>query len=366
MLFESRSFWHPKDTEFPGDYEDAFQVAEHGIVAIADGVSSAIFSRQWADILTRAVVETPPDLADGEAFQKWLADNRAAWRNSIDVARLSWMQRQKLQQVGGAYAALLWVELYPDAAVVAEQPASFRLRCFAVGDCCLFHIRNGELLRKFPLETVKDFDKDPITIPSFNNNCDHLLEFQALEDICQSGDLMILTTDALAKWMYQQLEAEQPVDWEEFWSISSEAWTERVAALRALPPDGRMRVDDTTLVMLRMTSLVGVTVEDERPASKAGESLACVPSETAEVPSIADMDVGQEAFMAEVGGDARDGDASDMTPITDFPPVDDAALDEQEESMKRAASIESQPPDDAPPDDTPEVEVSENVPDQRQ
>ena len=73
MRTESRVFWMPKDIGYEGDYEDAFALDEpRGVAAVADGVSSAIFSRQWADILTRAVIAGPPDVSD-ESFWPWLS-----------------------------------------------------------------------------------------------------------------------------------------------------------------------------------------------------------------------------------------------------------------------------------------------------
>lgn len=245
MQFESRTYWHPKDVDFPREYEDSFSVGEHGVVAIADGVSSAIFSRQWADILTRAVTEGVPDLADGETFQSWLVDVRRDWSDAIDFSKLSFFQRGKLQQAGGAYSTLLWLEFFPSAEVALHQDdganASDEVayRCYAIGDCCFFHVRDGELLRKFPLETVAQFEEDPITICSVNRNRDHMLEFDMVDDTCCRGDLLILASDALAKWWYQRLANEEPIDWKALWEMSSEDWSERVSELRSLPQEQR-------------------------------------------------------------------------------------------------------------------------------
>jgi hypothetical protein len=276
MLFESRSFWHAKSLEFAKEYEDAFAVGNNGVVALADGVSSAIFSGEWARILTSAVVKEPPDLSDAESFPNWLAACRAQWLQTLDLSKLDWPRRQKLQQVGGAYSTLLWTEFFPwsDAEETPETEGGsrYRMRCFAIGDCCLFHVRDGRLLRRFPLETVEEFASDPITICSVNRNRDHLLEFQILDDICLAGDLVFLTSDALAKWLYLELDAQSSVDWNGFWEMSEEDWRERVAVLRELSSDCRMRVDDTTLIMLRL----GTSVPSEESACEttAGDLAA--------------------------------------------------------------------------------------------
>ncbi len=319
MLFESRSFWHPKDSGFVKEYEDSFAVGPHGVVAVADGVSSAIFSRQWAQLLTQATIQAPPDLSDGQAFQDWLGERRAGWRSSVDFSKLDFFKRQKLQQIGGAYSTLLWVELYPrdgetgavnsaeedgeessadaDAAAdtgaedlaatsEASETVQYYLRCFSLGDCCLFHVRDGQLLRRFPMEHVAEFDAPPSTVCSINHKKDHLLEFQFLEDECLTGDLLVLTSDALGQWLYKQQDAELPIDWQDLWQLDARRWTDMVAELRLQPEEFRMRADDTTLVMLRLASRSDLLL-DSPPASfnrvtaPAGiEPEFCEPTET--------------------------------------------------------------------------------------
>src|SRR5579884_796018 len=112
MRFESRTFWLSKDADEPNQYQDAFELdAELGRAAIADGVSSAIFSGPWAHLLTLAAVADPPPLEDTTAFQTWIGDKRAAWLNSIDTSKLTWYQRPKMAD--GAMTTLLWLELAP-------------------------------------------------------------------------------------------------------------------------------------------------------------------------------------------------------------------------------------------------------------
>lgn len=308
MQFESRTYWHPKDIEFPKEYEDASAVGENGVVAIADGVSSAIFSRQWADILTRAVVESVPDLADGDAFQAWLADARVDWTNAIDFTKLSFFQRAKLQQAGGAYSTLLWVEFFPAADTDSAGEDDGRpYRCYAIGDCCLFHVRDGELLRKFPLETVEEFEADPVTICSVNRKRDHMLEFDTIDDTFHAGDLLILASDALAKWWYQQLTNAEAIDWDALWAMTSEDWSARVAELRNLPSERRMRVDDTTLILLRM----GEKVIGEADVRVESSHLTIAPLSIEATDETVSPDV---AASADVGQDTAQNQSTDETP----------------------------------------------------
>lgn len=266
MLFESRVLHTWKD--LAADYEDAFQLdGERGLVAIADGVSSAIFSRLWADILTRSVVAEPPDLYQEAAFKLWLSERRRAWLAQIDVANLPWNQRQKLQQVGGAFSTLMWLQVSRGVSDNGDAlgDSAFRCLCFGVGDCNLFHVRDGAILRAFPLTTTAEFERDPISICSVNLNRDQGLEFSVLDEVAQAGDLLVLCTDAIGKWAVTRMQAEDPPQWEAYWEMPHDEWLAEIAALRQ---SNQMRFDDTTLVLVRLKT------EDKcESAGGCGESM---------------------------------------------------------------------------------------------
>ena len=65
MRFRSHQSWFPREIDFPREYEDASARSEKlGRAVIADGVSTAIFSRMWAQLLTRTAVANPPPVTD--------------------------------------------------------------------------------------------------------------------------------------------------------------------------------------------------------------------------------------------------------------------------------------------------------------
>ena len=248
MRFEARTFWLAKDADEPEQYQDAFELdAERGIAAIADGVSSAIFSGPWARVLTREVVAAPPNLDDSAAFQDWLARNRAAWSSQIDVSKLTWYQRPKM--VDGAMTTLLWIELAPVELGENGLAKNYHLRMFAIGDTCMFHLRGGQALSKFPLESSSEFGLNPAVIASIDRKRDHLLAFKAAEADCLPGDLLVLCTDAIALWAYERAESGEPVAWEDYWELDAGRWRDEIFSLRDA---ARMRFDDSTLVLLRV------------------------------------------------------------------------------------------------------------------
>ena len=255
MLFQYRTFWLPKDIQNPDGYQDACRVdAARGIAAIADGVASSLFSANWARILTRAVVTDPPNLFDTGSLHPWLAQQRKTWSASIDPDSLAWHQKAKLRT--GAFATLLWVELVPTGPSKSQAAGQITLRCYSIGDCCLFHVRDGRVLRVFPIEDSTLFDADPNVIGSVNMRQDGALQFDTLEDCCHAGDLLVLTSDALAVWALTQLEKGRSPSWESFWEMSDDVWRQKVLDLRQAR---QVRYDDSTLVLLRLEQRFSVT-----------------------------------------------------------------------------------------------------------
>ena len=278
MRFEARVFRLAKDPLAPQENQDHFRMdAVRGIAAIADGVTSGIFSGPWAQILTEAVAAAPPDPAELAAFAPWLAELRTRWQETIDVSQLQWFQRAKMKQ--GAFSTLLWVEFAPPSDDPAVEPG--QMRCTAIGDSCLLHIRANQMLRSFPLDQVEQFLADPLVVGSIDLSRDALLKFEVLEETCEDGDLLALCTDAVAEWALRKTAAGAPPDWESYWHITEESWQDEVVQLRQLR---EMRYDDATLILLRVS--VPQPVRPSQPAaSGAGVLPALVIHDAGETPA---------------------------------------------------------------------------------
>jgi hypothetical protein len=250
LRFESRVFTLAKDPEQPSAFQDACCVdCDESVAAIADGVSSALFSGPWAAILVEAAVADLPDPTDAEAFSAWLDHQRAHWSASIDTASLAWHQKAKL--ASGAFSTLLVVRVVAPEASHEGNFGGHRVLAYGIGDSCLLHIRGGELVRTFPLAKADDFLADPIVLGSIDLKRDHLLQFAFLDEMCYDGDQLILCTDALAEWAVRTYESGEGVNWDDFWPMSDEDWSSGIAWLRQ---ERQIRIDDTTMVMLRVVS----------------------------------------------------------------------------------------------------------------
>lgn len=260
MPFQWRVFELAKEPEHADQNQDAWWLnAQDGVAAIADGVTSGIFSRQWARILTRAAVSEWPDPSDEERFSRWLVDLRTQWEAEIDTSGLAWYQRAKLRE--GGFSTLVWLRLLDNNQLRDGQKES-EAEVMAIGDSCLFHVRDDELLESFPLDTSHEFANSPLVLGSVDLNRDGQLQFERLQITSRTDDMLVLCTDAVAAWALERYEQGDAVPWSRYWNMSPEDWTAEVCELRM---QSKMRYDDTTLLLLRVSEAGGASADDYVP-----------------------------------------------------------------------------------------------------
>ncbi len=250
-----RRFRLPKAGNRPEEYEDAERVVypQHvGVsgrrtarISVSDGASESAFAREWANILTDAFVDRPPDISGltGDSLPDWLAPAQEEWRDGVPWDRIPWHGEAKAQ--AGAFATMLGL------AVGSAPDDSQRLswQALAVGDSCLFVVRDDCLWLSFPLKDAAEFDNNPALICSIPANAAGLWEgVRRCSGECAPGDLLILATDALACWLLAKDAAGQK-PWEALLALDSPGWETWVGEQRR---GGLMRNDDTTVVMIEV------------------------------------------------------------------------------------------------------------------
>ncbi|MCS7261021.1 MAG: serine/threonine-protein phosphatase [Anaerolineae bacterium] len=238
-----QAFHLPKEGNRLEEYEDAWACdAAVGRLAVADGASDAFESRLWARTLVQSFVREPPS---PEELMRWLESRIAEWKAGIDWARLPWYAAEKARR--GAFATLLGVAFGQSLRDVTEKASSCgHWWALAVGDACLFQVRDNEVIVRFPLQQAADFSTTPpllSTQPDYN-----LRSLEALRVCmgeCRPGDLFILATDALAAWFLGELEAGNH-PWGRWKELTSQQFHWLVRTLRRR---GKMRNDDVTLLL---------------------------------------------------------------------------------------------------------------------
>ena len=151
----------------------------------------------------------------------------------------------KRRPESGAFATLLGLTF------VTKGRDSRRLswRAVAVGDSCLFVVRDDRLQISFPLEDATQFDNNPALVCSNPDNLGELWEnVHESDGECVAGDSFILASDALACWFLGR-NSEGGKPWRTLLALDEPEWGDWVEEQRRA---GLMRNDDTTLTIIRV------------------------------------------------------------------------------------------------------------------
>ncbi|PZU94728.1 MAG: hypothetical protein DCE90_14415 [Pseudanabaena sp.] len=175
--------------------EDAWAYAEHDqmfVISISDGATESSFAKEWASEMVTTFVNDQAAFSD---TTKWLSDLQARWQLWLSQQSLPWFAKRKAEQ--GAYATFLSLQV----------SKNLSWQAIAVGDSCLFVVRDNCLQQSFPLQSSNDFSNRPNLVGTNSN-----LGKGSILRVCgnaKAGDRFYLATDAIACWIMQQIEANQ-------------------------------------------------------------------------------------------------------------------------------------------------------------
>lgn len=167
-----------------GENEDSAAVSKTtSRFAIADGASTSARPELWSEILVEAFAHEGLD----PLAPNVLSVLRQRWWKAANLPALPWFAQAKLAE--GSAASFIGLTL---------TSTGFYLR--ALGDSCLLHIRDGEIILTCPLQHPKEFSRFPKLVTT--------REDDALSDSVwegggqyEQGDLFVLASDALAKYL---------------------------------------------------------------------------------------------------------------------------------------------------------------------
>lgn len=257
-------YW--KSEHGPAGCEDAVGVhIEHGLFAVADGVSSTAFAQPWARHVVEEFVHAVPLLsADPFELEWWVRGAQASYVSQGKAPDLSAFPEGTLREKAEAGAATTMATLrcvrQPDGA------ASFRV--ITIGDSCVLLDYSGHVTA-FPAYEGVDFDARPKFLHSrwFDRG---ITEAKQVDIVVHPGVVVVLATDAVARWV---LEAGTRT------GASSLGYSARSAALQTLagldPGKWPMFVDacrerremvddDATALVLRFSADLPPSMEDAR------------------------------------------------------------------------------------------------------
>jgi len=255
LITFTRAFWLPKKGNDKKEYEDAFDYSiPSRRFAIADGATESSFSDRWAQILVQGFTALPlcQYPSSSQDLQNWLKPLQRNWNKSIDWEKLPWFSVEKAKM--GAFSSLLGLVFIHNECIKPKSSANITDEDFchwyavAIGDSCLFQVRNGVLLVAFPIKCSERFNNRPFLLssdPSMNQNVRKQFRFD--EGNCQSGDTFFLATDALAQWILTQHESGNK-PWKILCAMDKEeAFADMIADLRQ---NNSIKNDDVTLLIV--------------------------------------------------------------------------------------------------------------------
>lgn len=171
----------------PEENEDnAAENVVAGRFAVSDGASTTARSEVWSRLLAEAYVNGDDPLADDT-----LAALRSEWSDRVHVPDLAWHAKEKLAR--GSAATFLGLCV-----------AAGGYHMTAVGDSCLFHISDGELVSVAPLTAWTQFTRFPELVHTTPDLPVPPELVRSDSGTLWPGDVLLLATDAVAKYLLRR------------------------------------------------------------------------------------------------------------------------------------------------------------------
>jgi hypothetical protein len=235
----------PKDPNSSDINEDRWAVSEEmGTLALCDGASESFDSSVWAQTLADKFVLDPA------VTSQWLADALADYVSHHDFAAMSWSRQASYER--GSFSTLLGAQHIIENATV---------KILAVGDSLAVLTDGIRFVSSWPYSDPESFKNRPTLFATlsehniFVSNSDfwtmHGTHFN-LGD-CELPRL-VSVTDALGEWLLRQNQSGGD-GLEKLLAIASEE--EFINLIVEERSSGRMRVDDSTLMVMAFDKGVG-------------------------------------------------------------------------------------------------------------
>ncbi len=209
-------------------------------VALADGATESSFAKEWANLLT-------DDLVKSKSFSLKhivgrLPTLRDQWLSEVTKIPLPWYAEAKLEK--GAFSTLLGMSIDLKKKIYS---------CIGIGDCCLFQVRDNDVLFSFPVQKSSEFSNSPFLLTTKKNDDKELRAYlKEAKGKIEKGDYLILMSDALAYWFANENEkAERP--WEILLGLSEDTSKRAFEDwLNDKRREKQIKNDDTTLLIIEI------------------------------------------------------------------------------------------------------------------
>ncbi len=253
----------PKGDEPTERCEDSFDFNDRqSRYAVTDGVSQSFLPARWAQILAHHFVNHRGQLQSETEFATWLQACSDTWHEWVSTKWIPDANRKMVrdwseQLYKGAQSTLVGCTLFTSK---TEQGEHTQIEVVAIGDSNFFLLhppstnQQAWQYRAFPHTQPEEFGSTPQTLPSTKERITRT--WQRLQDLPwhgtfkgETGDFILLTSDALAKWLIAQLLHGQH-DWIPLlYNMDQQRFCDLMKAERK---SGRMEDDDVTALVISL------------------------------------------------------------------------------------------------------------------
>jgi len=207
---------------------------------VADGATESSFAKEWATLLSEELKKVQS--FSRKNIMKHLPKIRKNWEDKVNKKPLPWYAEIKLEE--GAFSAIIGL-------CINFKKSTFN--CFAIGDCCMFHLRGNEIITLFPIENEIEFSNNPFLVSTKSDDDKLIKYFRELKDQkVLTGDYFFIMSDALACWFTKKIKLEDK-PWniligfcEDSTKTSFEEW------LKIKRAEKEIKNDDTTLLTVEI------------------------------------------------------------------------------------------------------------------
>ena len=257
---------HKKAESFD-DCQDAFEVnKEHSRYAVADGATRSFFPKHWAELLVKHFCERSDLFSSGENWKEWLVPIQEEWYKRVEErvkARNQFYLTNSFNAREPAVATFIGLEV---------DKTKQEWRAMVIGDSCLFH-KSDNGFRSYLIEKSEDFTSHPEALASFPERNHYNPTFVSGE--IRSGDMFILTTDALAKWIVQHDETNNlEAVLNQLKQIETDDQFNQFVDQERDNENIRLVNDDVTLMFITAEESQSLEVEDIHPETSLGTQIS--------------------------------------------------------------------------------------------
>ena len=244
-----RHFITSKKGDTAADCQDAREQNEsRGRYAVADGATLSFFPRQWAELLVKRFCY-PEGLSlslEEDNWEAWIEPIQQEWLEKVSETvqeTKDYMLVDRLSKLESALSTFIGIEFNIDKG---------EWKALILGDSCLFH-QSGSEFKSYLLERLADFQYRPKSFASFQKDNPIGGPPEVISDKALPGDLFILATDALAKWVVQHKEVskgklEEALD--QLKQIETDEQFNQFVDIARDQEDIRLINDDVTLMLI--------------------------------------------------------------------------------------------------------------------